>query len=108
MPDITDKKKELIRTMVKKYCSILSKIPFEEGVHLYTETYQKLYISSARWRVCLLCGEIGYPEVFKDSGHKCSSSLSQEFPIIIKTSWIKLEEFFLKENHLELLKTNTV
>ena len=106
MPDITDRKKELIRTIAKKYCSILSKIPFEEGISLYSETYQKLSISSARWRVCLLCGEIGYPELFLDSNHKCYSLLSYDFPILVKTSWIKLEDFFLNEKHLELLKNN--
>jgi hypothetical protein len=104
MPDITDRKKELIRSIVKRYCSILSKIPFEEGVLLYSETYQKLSMSSARWRVCLLCGEIAYPEFFLGSNHKCSSLISYDFPILVKTSWIKLEEFFLNENHIELLK----
>lgn len=104
MPDITDRKKELIRSIAKKYCSILSKIPFEEGILLYSESYQKLSMSSARWRICLLCGEIGHPEIFSYSSHKCTSLSSYEFPILVKTSWIKLEDFFLSEISLEILK----
>jgi len=104
MPDITDRKKEKIRIIAKTYCSILSKIPFEEGVSLYSKTYQALSMSSARWRLCLMCGEIDYSETFSKSTHKCASLLSYSFPIIVKTSWIKLEEFFLNENHLDYLK----
>ena len=104
MPDITDEKKNLIRIIAEKYSSILSKIPFEEGVLLYSKTYQKLSMNSARWRMCLLCGEIRHPEDFIPYNHKCSPLSSYDFPIFVKTSWIKLEEFFLSEEYLDILK----
>lgn len=97
MPDISDKKKEQIRVIARKYCSILSQVPFEEGVLLYSKTFQNLFISSARWRICLLCGEIESPEFFKSSKHKCKSHFPYDFPIIVKTSWMKLESFFLSK-----------
>lgn len=104
MPDITDRKKEKIRILADKYCTFLSKIPFEEGVLLYSKTYQKLFMRSARWRICLLCGKISHPEGFLDYDHKCSSLSSYDFPILVKTSWMKLEDFFLPETSLEILK----
>ncbi|MFW9852307.1 MAG: hypothetical protein ACFFDS_05165 [Candidatus Thorarchaeota archaeon] len=104
MPDITDDKKNQIRKIAEKYCYILSKIPFEEGVSIYSKTYQSLYIQSARWRFCLLCGEIKHPEDFRNNDHKCSQLSSDDFPTLVKTSWIKLEEFFLSQKFLEVLK----
>ncbi len=104
MPDITDKKKEHIRIIADKYCTILSKIPFEEGVLLYSKTYQQLFMKSARWRMCLLCGEIRHPEDFTTYNHKCSPLSSYDFPIFVKTSWIRLEDFFLSDEFVDVLK----
>ncbi len=104
MPDITDEKKNLIRVIAGKYSTILSKIPFEEGVLIYSKTYQKLYIQSARWRFCLLCGDIRYPEDFSKNNHKCSQLSSYDFPILVKTSWIKLKDFFLSQKCIEVLR----
>ena len=104
MPDITNEKKKRIRMIAEKYSIILSKIPFEEGVNIYSKTYQSLYIQSARWRFCLLCGKIKHPEEFKQKDHKCSQLSSNDFPILVKTSWVKLEEFFLSRKFLDILK----
>jgi hypothetical protein len=104
MPDITDEKKNQIRLIAEKYSIILSRIPFEEGVSIYSKTYQALYIQSARWRFCLLCGKIKHPEDFRKSDHKCAYLSSNDFPILVKTSWIKLEDFFLSRDFLDILK----
>jgi len=108
MPDITDEKKEQIRMIAEKYSIILSKIPFEEGVNIYSKTCQALYLQSARWRFCLLCGKIDYPEYFRKNDHKCSHLSSQDLPILVKTSWVKLEEFFLSQKFLNILKEGGV
>ncbi len=104
MPDITNKNKQLIRVILRKYCQILTKIPFDDGLVLYTETYNELLASSARWRICLLCGEIRRSDEFKAQNHDCSPAIYHNFPILVKTSWIKLQDFFLSERFLELLK----
>lgn len=104
MPDITDEKKKQIRMIAEKYSIILSKIPFEEGVSIYSKTYQALYIQSARWRFCLLCGKINHPEYFRKNNHKCTQLSSNDFPILVKTSWVKLEDFFLSKEFLDVLK----
>ncbi len=104
MPDITNEKKNQIRIIAEKYSIILSKIPFEEGVSIYSKTYQALHIQSARWRFCLLCGKIKYPEGFRKNNHKCAYFSSNDFPILVKTSWIKLENFFLSRKFLDILK----
>jgi hypothetical protein len=108
MPDITDEKKNLIRVIAEKYSSILSKIPFEEGVLLYSKTYQKLSMKSARGRMCLLCGEIRHPEDFTSLNHKCSPLSSYDLPIFVKTSWIKLEDFFLSDEFIDVLKNGGI
>lgn len=104
MPDITDKNKQLIRVILRKYCQILTRIPFEDGLALYTETYNELFVSSARWRICLLCGEIRRSNEFIAQNHDCSPTVYHNFPILVKTSWIKLQDFFLSERFLELLR----
>jgi len=104
MPDITDEKKNQIRIIAEKYSSILSKIPFEEGISIYSKTYQALHIQSARWRICLLCGEIRHPEDFTYYNHKCTPLSSYDFPIFVKTSWMKLEDFFLSDRFVNVLK----
>jgi hypothetical protein len=104
MPDITDKNKRLIKMILRKYSQILTRIPFEDGLSLYTETYNELLVSSARWRICLLCGEIRRSSNFTALNHDCSPTIYHNFPILVKTSWIKLQEFFLSERFLELLR----
>jgi hypothetical protein len=104
MPDITNKNKQLIKMIFRKYCQILANIPFEDGLTLYTETYKELLVSSARWRICLLCGEIRRSSNFSTQNHDCSPTIYHNFPILVKTSWIKLQDFFLSERFLELLR----
>ncbi|NPD88746.1 MAG: hypothetical protein HGN29_08470 [Asgard group archaeon] len=104
MPDITDKNKQLIRIILRKYCQVLSRIPFEDGLVVYSETYKELYVSSARWKLCLLCGEIKGSNTFTAQSHDCSPSIYQNFPILVKTSWIKLQDFFLSDRFLNLLR----
>ena len=104
LPDITNKNKQLIKLILRKYCQILSKVSFENGLTLYTETYNELYISSARWKVCLLCGEIRSLNNFETEEHDCSPTIYHNFPILVKTSWIKLQDFFLSDRFLNLLR----
>lgn len=103
MPDITDEKKRLIRGMAEKYCSILSRVPFENGVRIYLKTYQTLYSKSARWKLCLLCGKIKHTEDFKGNNHEGIQTSFYSLPILVKTSWIKLQDFFLSEKFIDAL-----
>ena len=103
MPDITNEKKRLIRGIAEKYCSILSKIPFENGVRIYSKTYQTLHSKSARWKLCLLCGEIKRTEDFKGKNHEGIQTSFYYLPILVKTSWIKLQDFFLSEIFIDVL-----
>lgn len=95
MPDIKNKEKKLIRAKAKTYSSILSRISFEKGTILHLKTYKVLSQDSARCRICLMCGMVGSAEDFENH-QKCSSSNeNQKIPLIIKTSWYKLRDFFL-------------
>ena len=51
MQDISDEKKKKIRCLARSYCTILSKIPFEKGMMLYSKTHEYLQTGSARWRI---------------------------------------------------------
>jgi len=86
MPDITDKNKQIIKTILRKYCQIITKIPFENGIVLYTATYNELFASSARWRICLLCGEIRRSNDFTTQNHDCSPTFHHNFPILVNTT----------------------
>ena len=104
LPDITNKNKQRIKKILIQYCRILAKIPFEDGLELYSETYKELQVSSARWRICLLCGEIRRSNDFTANNHECYPSTYHNFPILVKTSWIKLQDFFLSDRFLDLLR----
>ena len=104
LPDITDQNKKLIKMLLSQYCQILKRISFENGITLYTETFNELYTSSARWKVCLLCGEIRRLNGFVIRNHDCSPILYHNFPILVQTSWINLQDFFLSDKFLNLLR----
>ena len=104
LPDILASEKSEIRKIAKKYAQELWTIPFDKGIVAYVKTNNELFVHPARWHVCLLCGEIEHPEIFLDPNHKCTSLSSYEFPLFVKTSWMKLEDFFLSEISLEILK----
>ena len=85
--------------------------PFNEGLLIYSDTYDSLYIRSARWKYCLKCGEIEQTEEMldeqelakmsatdrkksKERVHKCTMGVNH-FPVLITTSWYKLKDFFI-------------
>ena len=104
MPDIKDKEKKLIRTKTKIYSSILSKVSFEQGVTLHLKTYNALSLESARCRICLMCGKVGSLEDFEQHEDCSSTYAKQKIPLVIKTSWYKLREFFLTEQCCDFFK----
>lgn len=94
--------------------------PFNEGLMIYSETFDALYIRSARWKYCLKCGEIETTEEMLDefelkkmssSGrkkaqnrvHECTMGVNH-FPVLITTSWYKLKDFFMTDKYVKSLE----
>ena len=96
--------------------------PFNEGLLVYSETFEALYIRSARWKYCLKCGEIQQTELMVDDGeikgnkysdkkkselkeriHTCTLGVNH-FPVLITTSWYKLRDFFMSMKHVRALE----
>lgn len=110
LPDITDAEKSQIREIAKQYALSIWRIPFNEGLILYVRTSDKLSIHPARWKYCLKCGEIiktktkkVLKEGEKEEKHSCLLDV-QDFPVLIKTSWYKLKEYFLTDSYKEIMK----
>jgi hypothetical protein len=110
LPDITDAEKSQIREIAKQYAVSIWRIPFNEGLILYVKTNEKLNIHPARWKFCLKCGDILKSKTQKDlkegeelEKHKCLLDV-HDFPVLIKTSWYKLKEFFLTDTYKEFMK----
>lgn len=103
MPDILAAEKAEIKSIAVKYARSLWTIPFDKGIVAYTRTNNNLFIHPARWRYCFKCGMILKANLVKTSdledettNHSCILEF-EDVPLLIKTSWFKLREFFLKE-----------
>ena len=94
MPDITNNEKTAIRSRAKRLVQKIWASSFSDGVWIYSELAETLYMKSARWRICLRCGEIKLKETMVDGKHKCDFNTTN-FPVLVATSWYKLKEFFL-------------
>ncbi len=120
MPKISKAEQQFIRSLAKKYTMKLTVSPFNEGLQIYSDTYNSLYIRSARWKYCLKCGEIESTEEMLDeqelkkmgvSGqkkaqervHECTMGVNH-FPVLITTSWYKLKEFFMTDKYVKSLE----
>ena len=114
MPDIPSANKKLIRSKAKDFVNNLWDSSFKDSFMTYDVTLRELYKHGARWNFCLLCGEIDTVEKLT-SEHDCIKSYTNKLnenhlanpkniPMIISTSWIKLQEFFLTEKHNKTLK----
>lgn len=122
MPKISKVDQEQIRSVAKRYSMGLWASPFNEGLLIYSETFDALYIRSARWKYCLKCGEIEPTEEMVDKTeldksdlskseredlekrvHECSLGINR-FPVLITTSWYKLKDFFLTTRHIKALE----
>lgn len=120
MPKISNAEQQFIRSLAKKYAMKLIVSPFNEGLLIYSDTYESLYIRSARWKYCLKCGEIESTEDMLDEHelkkmgtsnrkkahdrvHKCTMGVNH-FPVLITTSWYKLKAFFMTEKYAKALE----
>lgn len=103
MPDIKDTEKVQIQQIAKTFVMQLWKIPFNDGLTVYTKTAQALYAQHHRWKFCLKCGKIDKKENLADDQHSCSLDF-KGFPIITETSWYKLKHFFLTNAYSNLLQ----
>ena len=120
MPKISKAEQQFIRSIAKKYAMRLIVSPFNEGLLIYSDTYESLYIRSARWKYCLKCGEIEATEEMLDEQelkkiitsdkrqvqervHQCTIGVNH-FPVLITTSWYKLKEFFMSDKYIKALE----
>jgi hypothetical protein len=120
VPKISTVEQEQIKSIAKRFSMGLWASPFNEGLLIYSETFNALYIRSARWKYCLKCGEIEPTEQMLDQAelkkipngekdaasirvHKCTLGVSH-FPVLITTSWFKLKNFFLTDLYIQALQ----
>ncbi len=120
MPKISKAEQQFIRSLAKKYVMKLIVSPFNEGLLIYSDTYDSLYIRSARWKFCLKCGEIESTEEMLDEHelkkmgasdrkqaqervHQCTMGINH-FPVLITTSWYKLKDFFMTDKYVKALE----
>ncbi|MBY8999719.1 MAG: hypothetical protein KGD64_02285 [Candidatus Heimdallarchaeota archaeon] len=103
MPDITNTDKSRIRSTVTRLIHKIWASPFSEGVLIYSEISEVLYMKSARWRICLKCGTIDQKEKMIDGKHSCDFNPTN-FPVLVATSWYKLKEYFLEGGLVKLVE----
>ncbi len=122
MPKISNAEKSFIKSIARRYAMGLWVSPFNEGLLVYSETFEALYIRSARWKFCLKCGIIEPTELMIDDGelggdkysekkkselreriHECTLGANR-FPVLITTSWYKLRDFFMSQKHIRALE----
>ena len=102
MPDITNTEKTRIRSTAKRLVQKIWASPFSEGVLIYTDLSEDLYMKSARWRICLRCGTVDQKEKMIDGTHSCDFN-PNNFPVLVATSWYKLKEYFLEHGIIKLI-----
>ncbi|MHA1199538.1 MAG: hypothetical protein ACTSQF_09455 [Candidatus Heimdallarchaeaceae archaeon] len=102
MPDVKDAEKTQIKYIAKRYVQDLANAPMSEGLTIYSKTIDKIFLRSARWKICLQCGTINKREILNENNHSCSSTLGN-LPVIIQTSWVRLKDFFLSDEYIKLL-----
>ncbi len=102
MPDITNTEKTRIRSTAKRLVQKIWVSPFSEGVLIYTDLSEDLYMKSARWRICLRCGTVDQKERMIDGNHSCDFN-PNNFPVLVATSWYKLKEYFLGDGIIKLI-----
>ncbi|MHA1346359.1 MAG: hypothetical protein ACTSVO_02265 [Candidatus Heimdallarchaeaceae archaeon] len=103
MPDITNTEKSRIRSTAKRLVHKIWASPFSEGVWIYTELSEELYMKSARWRICLRCGTVDQKEKMIEGKHSCDFN-PNNFPVLVATSWYKLKEYFLEGGLVSLVE----
>ena len=103
MPDITNTEKSRIRSTAKRLVHKIWASPFSEGVWIYTELSEELYMKSARWRICLRCGTVDQKEKMIEGKHSCEFN-PNNFPVLVATSWYKLKEYFLEGGLVSLVE----
>ena len=111
MPDILAAEKAEIISLATKFARSLWTIPFDKGIVAYVRTNNKLFVHPARWRYCFKCGMVLKANLVKDpeledetTNHSCILEF-EDVPLLIKTSWFKLRDFFLKEKtHSKILE----
>ncbi len=108
MPDIPDKEKEEIRVIAVQFSKLMAKLSFKNGSQIYYEVFRMLYSRSARWRYCLICGKIGLPNEFIINNHDCPPVSFHKIQNKVSTSWIRLRNFFLKDDYLKILEKKGV
>ena len=77
--------------------------PLDQGLELYQDTMNILYKKSSRLRICLKCGEIDSIQNLNETNHKCALNFNR-FPVLVTTSWIKMDEFFTSGQYVNALR----
>lgn len=112
LPDIPSSEKSIIRELARIYAQSLWTIPFNKGFIAYVKTSNEIFVHPARWRYCFKCGMILKANLSKEENveddetihHSCILE-EENLPLLIKTSWIKLRNFFLLDkSHNIILK----
>ena len=103
MPDVKDAEKTQIRYIARRFTQDLLDAPLSAGLSIYSETLDKLYRRSARWKICLKCGTIDAKESLDEKSHSCASGIGK-LPVIISTSWVVLKDFFLSDKYIKVLE----
>jgi hypothetical protein len=103
MPDVKDSEKKQIRYRAKRLAIDLLESSISTGFILYSQTVDKLYDRSAKWKICLLCGEIDRKANLAEDGHDCAAGIDR-LPVIVTTNWAILKKFFLSEEYTSTLR----
>ena len=101
---ISEEKKHMISLLAKSYSEILSNLPFDKGAWIFSRSHDELKLEKGKIHFCLLCGTIGTLEDFNFIAHECPLLIFQNLPMLISTSWVKLKDFFLTNEYLNVLR----
>jgi len=104
MTDMTIAQKNKIRFVAKHFAREVQGAPLDSGLAVHQDTIDELYDGSARIRICLKCGHIDSATKLKKENHSCAYSL-KSFQVLVTTSWKKLEDFFLTDRYIDVLKS---
>ena len=104
MPDIPNKEKQEIRILAEDFSCLIATLSFKKGSYIFYEVFKSLYSRSARWRYCLICGNIDLPKDFIHKDPNYPQVSCHKIQSLIPTSWMKLRDFFIKGNYKKLLK----
>ena len=103
MPDVKDSEKKEIKYRAKRLALDLLESSISTGFVVYSQTVEKIYDRSARWKICLHCGEIDKKENLTDDNHECAAGIDK-LPVIVTTNWVILKDFFLSPDYTSTLQ----